>query len=114
MDAQSKAKWLEALRSEKYQQAQGTLRDGDRFCCLGVLCDITKRGDWVSANSVYRPNVQRYDIGGHVSTMFLPMILRTEFDLIDDVLDPLMGMNDKGESFAMIADWIEANIEVSP
>ena len=49
MDADLKAKWLEALRSGKYEQTQGTLRDGDAFCCLGVLCDLTGRGKWIDA-----------------------------------------------------------------
>lgn len=40
-----KAKWLEALRSGRYQQGRSYLHtaspDGeDRFCCLGVLCDL--------------------------------------------------------------------------
>lgn len=46
--------WVKALRSGKYKQAQGQLRDEDAtesgwrgssdtftgFCCLGVLCDL--------------------------------------------------------------------------
>ena len=35
-----KAKWVAALRSGKYKQAQGSLRQGNKFCCLGVLCDL--------------------------------------------------------------------------
>jgi len=39
--------WIEALRSGKYTQGQSCLRSrGDKFCCLGVLCDITSRKDW--------------------------------------------------------------------
>lgn len=40
MRADVKRRWLEALRSGEYQQGHGWLRDGDRFCCLGVLCDL--------------------------------------------------------------------------
>lgn len=33
--------WIEALRSGQYQQGEGTLRDRDnKFCCLGVLCNL--------------------------------------------------------------------------
>src|ERR1035437_1012294 len=32
--------YLEALRSGRYEQAQGSLREGNRFCCLGVACDV--------------------------------------------------------------------------
>jgi hypothetical protein len=42
MDAQLKAKWVEALRSGEYKQAKGKLHDtkNDAFCCLGVLCKV--------------------------------------------------------------------------
>jgi hypothetical protein len=110
MDAQLKAKWVEALRSGEYKQTKGTLRDGDSFCCLGVLCDITQHGQWVkpSEAGVYRPGVYRYHLGGDVySTMYFPWRLKPEFGLTDDDLHPLMDMNDKGQSFAQIAAHIE-------
>ena len=37
-------KWVSALRSGKYKQGEGRLRDSDNnFCCLGVLCDLHRR-----------------------------------------------------------------------
>lgn len=43
-------KWVEALRSGKYKQGRKALRNkNDEFCCLGVLCDISKKDlgiDW--------------------------------------------------------------------
>lgn len=42
-----KEQWIEALRSEKYSQGHGMLRDlADNFCCLGVLCDIKDPSKW--------------------------------------------------------------------
>jgi hypothetical protein len=35
-----KARFLEALRSNKYPQGRGCLRDKDSFCVLGVLSDL--------------------------------------------------------------------------
>lgn len=32
--------WIEALRSGEYKQGQGTLYCHNRFCCLGVLCNL--------------------------------------------------------------------------
>lgn len=43
MNAQIKARWIEALRSGNYQQGKGHLRTGDAYCCLGVLCDLHAR-----------------------------------------------------------------------
>lgn len=36
-----KTEWLTALRSDEYRQGNGELRTmQDRYCCLGVLCDV--------------------------------------------------------------------------
>jgi hypothetical protein len=47
MDPEVKVKWLEALRSGKYKQCTGLLKDQNpenekdiSFCCLGVLADL--------------------------------------------------------------------------
>lgn len=51
MNEDIKQEWLAALRSGEYRQAHEQLRNGDRFCCLGVLCDLhskaTGAGKWV-------------------------------------------------------------------
>ncbi len=49
MNQEIKARWVAALRSGEYRQARGMLRDGDAFCCLGVLCDLHAKesgGEW--------------------------------------------------------------------
>lgn len=39
--------WLAALRSGEYNHGQGRLRTaGDRFCCLGVACNIYDPSIW--------------------------------------------------------------------
>jgi hypothetical protein len=40
VNAEIKARWVQALRSGEYKQGQGYLSQGGRFCCLGVLCDL--------------------------------------------------------------------------
>lgn len=40
MDPIVKEKWIDALRSGKYKQCEGRLRDDVGFCCLGVLTDL--------------------------------------------------------------------------
>ena len=32
--------WVAALRSGKYPQTRGALRDDRGYCCLGVACDL--------------------------------------------------------------------------
>jgi len=34
-------KWVEALRSGKYEQTEGYLKTENGHCCLGVLCEIS-------------------------------------------------------------------------
>jgi hypothetical protein len=46
-------KWVDALRSGNYKQGRFFLRDGDTYCCLGVLCDIAEvDADWSDKDSV--------------------------------------------------------------
>ena len=32
--------WVSALRSGDYEQGRNNLRRGDKFCCLGVACEV--------------------------------------------------------------------------
>jgi hypothetical protein len=41
MNERIKKLWVEALRSGKYKQGRGKLRnESNEFCCLGVLCNL--------------------------------------------------------------------------
>lgn len=40
-----------ALRSGKYKQGRNQLRYGDKFCCLGVACDISGLSEWTKGDS---------------------------------------------------------------
>jgi hypothetical protein len=40
MKADIKERWVAALRSGEYRQAEGYLRTEEGFCCLGVLCEL--------------------------------------------------------------------------
>lgn len=57
-----KAKWIAALRSGEYKQGIGCLhgvREGDEYCCLGVLCALHLNdfgGQWVP----YSPSILTY------------------------------------------------------
>ena len=111
MKPKIKARWIAALRSGEYTQGRGQLRDGDKFCCLGVLCDLhtnlTHKADWEG----------EYYAGQSRSS--LPRIVAEWAGVNDD--DPELndapasvwndGTNDediKPHSFLEIADLIEA------
>lgn len=105
MQAEFKQRWLGALRGDQYQQGTSWLRRADGgFCCLGVLCDLIDPNGWTPG-----PHVHRWGISENTS--ILPHQARAVTGLHDQfALDELMRMNDNGQSFAQIADWIEANI----
>jgi hypothetical protein len=46
MNKEVKARWVEALRSGKYQQGRAALNANGKFCCLGVLCDLYPSVKW--------------------------------------------------------------------
>jgi hypothetical protein len=93
-----RTKWVAALRSGKYEQARKVLRRSEnRFCCLGLACDLSKARKWNGG-----------DYGDDFRGDEIP----------DDLLTPLSGlsfddayhlaqMNDGGARFAEIADTIE-------
>ena len=43
MKPEIKQAWVEALRSGEYTQGLQQLTANNRFCCLGVLCDIARK-----------------------------------------------------------------------
>lgn len=96
-------KWVDALRSGKYKQGIGQLRRGDTFCCLGVACDIARedlkeewRGEDFDGNDLILPTSVQ---------MWLGMENRSGF--IASIGSKLAAMNDRGTSFAEIANLIE-------
>lgn len=121
MKAEIKRKWLEALRSGKYKQGQKRLRGLDnRYCCLGVLCDVVNPDDWVKdGNEVaysnvvgaYRPNVEYMeDLGADMTWGKYP--LPSKVDSSRGLAGILIALNDDMDwPFERIADWIEENVE---
>lgn len=69
--------WCEALESGKYKQAMGQLRDSGCFCCLGVLCDLSGRGEWLEDDAFY---IEHYE-ANHT----LPLPLKMDIGLCTDI-----------------------------
>jgi hypothetical protein len=108
-----KARWLKALRSGRYKQADGTLFDRigssrkPAYCCLGVLARCEKRLDMKTGCFIT-------DDGEEGCTELLTT--PGDFNLARFQMLPkriqvkLSEMNDDGQSFTEIADWIEENL----
>lgn len=90
-----KQRWVEALRSGRYQQGRGYLRKDGKYCCLGVLCDVVDSTGW--DGDTFN---ERFSL--------LPYELKQRLNISNAVEDKLTDMNDSGDyTFNEIADWIE-------
>lgn len=58
--------WIEALRSGRYKQGMHVLRDGDKFCCLGVAADLAG-AEWEPHTDKLHGTV--YIVEGHEATL---------------------------------------------
>ena len=116
MDADLKAKWVKALRGQGekvYKQGRYYFKTyDDRYCCLGVLCDISGVIEWKES-----------EMRGIASTpLFVgdktphPTIL-PHFGIPAHVGDELINRNDGAKEYAQhtfpeIADIIENHPEL--
>jgi len=92
MDKAVKKDWTAALRSGKYKQGQGYLKDDGEYCCLGVLCEI--HPDFDFPVSEWPTALDKSVLG---------------FD--DDIQRKLIEMNDlDSKTFNEIADWIDEHV----
>jgi len=49
--------WTEALRSGKYEQTRSVLKSVDnKFCCLGVLCELAVEKGIIAPSKITEPN----------------------------------------------------------
>lgn len=121
MDAELKKKWTDALRSGKYTQGKGWMKqqtkDQTSYCCLGVLCDVSlgfqdkpNNFSWNDGECYWRPKPLEGERFGSNSSTFTPDQL-AKLGLTPEEQKTLWEMNDdQGKTFAEIADWIEAKL----
>lgn len=124
-----KFRWVEALRSGRYQQGRIRLhfREGgkDRFCCLGVLCDLAVQDKVIDEPSFSRHS-HAFEYGPDKELALLPHQV-IEWAGLSDQCPSVMGadfsnqcptimgntltvLNDDGTSFEDIALLIEKYI----
>ena len=111
MNARIKRKWVTALRSGKYVQGRGFLRDeDDGYCCLGVLCSIFAKEKSKLGVKFVREDDKTWSFMGSGSTLPLVVEEWAELDHTDPTIGPstAVGLNDdQSRSFKYIARMIE-------
>lgn len=95
LDKKVKTKWLKALRSGKFKKGKEALKTGNKFCCLGVACEIglavpEKNSDSFCSQEFLPNNIQNF------------LATRNDGQHESDI--------GKGWSFKQIANWIEKNL----
>lgn len=120
MDAELKKEWIDRLRSGRYDQTTGMLRNNLGFCCLGVLCEVLVDEGRLRRTELGYNFVEN---GSGVTEMEGTLVpaLKNEFGLdiqVDDgretmpymihLQERLVRMNDSEKKpFAEIADYLE-------
>ena len=121
MNPKVKAKWLKALRSGEYDQTESTLLErtpeGDKFCCLGVLCNLYAQEH---PGTGFRLQDHNYKFFGTSWNLPAKVVQWAKISLaakypnnrftLDSAETKLIGLNDNGKDFNKIADWIERNL----
>ncbi len=104
--------WIDALRSDKFEQGTGRLKLDGRYCCLGVLAKLyadthqEKTIDWIINEECL---VTLDNETGYCSDINIPCDVSDwcGLDYIDDT-SKLVDMNDtEQKSFKEIADYLE-------
>ena len=95
--------WTTALRSGEYDQGRASLHCDDRFCCLGVLCDLVDPDAWKAQEDGDPRHIWRDD-----GVLGLPprAVLKAVGISYEQALS-LANRNDNGYTFDQLADVIE-------
>lgn len=107
MDKKLKARWVKALRSGRYSQTREMLKDGNGYCCLGVLLSVSKAGRW-TPDGGYRIGAREdsYLCEGELGDGMLK-----RFGITDSQESRLIRMNDRdNKDFGEIAAYVEKKL----
>ena len=103
--------WIRRLRSGEYEQGKGCLNRFDRYCCLGVLCELLSEQGLVEKHKCPRDSAVYYRHGGFGSQTQLPGTSNELIGLVrpdGGTTVPLTILNDDmGWTFDQIADVLE-------
>lgn len=106
MDKELATRWVEALRSGKYEQGTTRLRTIDnKYCCIGVLADIIGcKWKVHHRNTYFKPDI--YDIEDHTGS--LPRNIENKIFNSSYTQESFIDLNDNRKmSFNEIANVIE-------
>lgn len=109
MNAEIKQRWVDALKSGKYEQGRLDLRKGDKWCCLGVLCDVVQAEIALPVTQNSEGTVYLFGERHRASVLPEEVQRLTGLSATGKLSDGrvLANLNDDGVSFSKIAGIIE-------
>lgn len=115
MNQDIKKRWVEALRSGKYKQTRGALKDDQGFCCLGVLCDLAAQdgiGKWegVKLDGFHDGDNCTWSLPTQKVVHWAGIISTNPKVFMPATNSELSFINDEGMSFEGIAKLIEEQL----
>ena len=118
MKEEIKKRWVEALRSGDYNQGKNALRAEtitgvDRFCCLGILCDLHSKDTGIKWEETkeFTGNKPYIDETGKLpNDVMLWAGLEKPFPHTEGDEYTLAYRNDNGTTFHEIANAIEKGL----
>lgn len=121
MDGTTKQRWVDALRSGRYERGTYLFQFRDRYCALGVLCDVIGEPALVRRGEPLDPYAVDYDTAGTWGNWPAVEPLLERDDKWDIVRRNDGGYGTQGSHFYSgppmpfdeLADWIEQNVEVA-
>lgn len=117
MNPEIKANWVAKLRSGEYQQSRNVLRTKDnKYCCLGVLCEIAVANGVIPEPHLTAPRGS-YCYDGMTAGLPDSVMLWSEIpEYLGSLVEVLKlernlaSLNDHGVDFDGIADIIEERL----
>lgn len=106
-------KWLEALRSGKYEQTSEVLmainedNNNKSYCCLGVACEIAGHSRLLKREGHVGYPHMITSKSGRNNLRNVPKELKDKDSELPNIV---ANLNDEGKSFKQIALWIERNV----
>ena len=108
---ENRKKWVEALRSGKYKQGTGLLFDGEKYCCLGVLCEVAKINRSFNDNGFFIYGDSEAFASSPEAMNFVGLETESGSFWSDNSENHLTRLNDDGATFSELADIIESEPE---
>ena len=108
---QARKKLVEALRSGDYEQGKARLKSGNKFCCLGVACDLYAKHErpesgWHLEDDIGWTFLGLHDLLPKEVMIWLGFATSNGMGKSKSSLS-LDYLNDRGRSFEYISDVIE-------